>query len=335
MNNDIQPISSVTYIEIKSFVEACQENDKPAYLFSKLSGMMITRKNSERISTFLSTINDMLELYSPNEFYVPQVAVFFEACKDVLWPYPIFPDPNLLLENGCLLGERFNALVLRIKEITSTTQYKEKIRKMNLNLERQRQSAFQLVDSLFAAHSRLLVLRVDLFYRGFSAERSVSSDLQRFLRRVDADPRFHSLLGYVAKLEFGETRGLHSHLMVFLDGSKSHKDAHLAQELIAAWVEIVGDGAHGNNCNAKADGYKTPGIGIVNHWDTTKRTNLLSALKYFFKHEQQVLVKRKEKDRTLFMSRKKLSKSVTVGRPRTRRDIANKTNTLLPSPLVF
>ena len=318
MNTDTSVIPTVTHIFIKHFVEVCQCYDKPVFVFNSSKGILVANKGNEPISSYLQVMNYMRGLYSPREFYAPQVAVFFEACIDMAWPYPIFPDPNVILSEGDLLGEHFNALVVKIREITSTTQYKEKMRKMLLNLERQRQSAFLLVDSLFETHSRLLVLRVDLFYRGFTAERSVSSDLKRFLRRVDDDPRFHSLLGYIAKLEFGETRGLHAHLMVFLDGSKSRKGGHLAQQLINLWMEVIGDGAHGYNCNAKADSYSESGINMVDHWDTTKRGHLLTALRYFFKNDQQVLVKSKEKDRTLFMSRVKRIQGVRPGRPRMR-----------------
>ncbi len=92
------------------------------------------------------------------------------------------------------------------------------------------------------------------------------------------------------------------------------KDVYLAQQLGEMWKQVTDDQGVYFNCNVQK--YQQSGISMVSRHDVVKRATLENTvLSYFFKDQQQVLVKKNRKDRTLFLSQKPALPS-HLGRPR-------------------
>jgi len=118
------------------------------------------------------------------------------------------------------------------------------------------------------------------------------SDLAKFLNNRRSNSIFDNMVGHIWKLEEGETKGYHFHLMVFGDGSKVQNDAHLAKQLGDYWQNVItmGDGVY-YNCNRHKSEYRKLGIGRINHDDDQLRENLLLALAYMTKADQYLRVR--------------------------------------------
>lgn len=106
---------------------------------------------------------------------------------------------------------------------------------------------------------------------------------------------FDNVVGYIAKMEYGQSRGHHFHVILFMDGQKVKSDQFIVQEVGKYWRDVVmkGRGAF-HNCNQKIFGsgmyaYKRVGIGMINHTDFEKRNVLKKdVLGYMTKREQLV-----------------------------------------------
>jgi hypothetical protein len=192
--------------------------------------------------------------------------------------------------------EEFNDLVDRIRIGVKSPEFLKARRRRVENSKRQYASCANYVARLFQRHSRLLVVRIDFSYadglmaRDFVAQKSfeeAKADMQRFLNNRRSNSLFEHLVGYIAKLERGRTKGYHFHTFFFFDGSKVQKDEYIADQMGAYWKKVAGEHAVYFNCNRnKIARYRRLGIGMIDHSDLEKRRNLLLALAYVTKVEQ-------------------------------------------------
>jgi hypothetical protein len=155
------------------------------------------------------------------------------------------------------------------------------------------------VDALFAKHSRLIVIRLDLSYhvsndlqpKQLVTLQQAKNDLAHLLKNTRHNALFEHVVGYIWKLEYGQSRGYHYHIILFFLGSKVQKDVYIAMQIGKYWSEVITNKrGHYYNCNndkAKHDSFGNLGIGRINADDTRLRFNLLNkVVKYFIKKEQ-------------------------------------------------
>lgn len=143
------------------------------------------------------------------------------------------------------------------------------------------------VDALFERYSRLLVLRVDLSYskeNSKTTQAQAKRDRVRLFENARSNKLFGDMVGYIWKLEHGPEKGFHYHMMFFFDGSKVREDVTLARRIGEYWTDVVtkGRGLY-YNCNAVKLGYKSCGIGRVDHADANLREGLRNAVVYLTK----------------------------------------------------
>jgi hypothetical protein len=155
------------------------------------------------------------------------------------------------------------------------------------------------IDSLFANHSRLLLLRVDFHYHKGNiihseADRLVKyqearHDREQFITKMKSASLFTDLLGYVWKLEYGPEKGFHYHMMFLFDGSWVREDVNLAMRVGKYWEDNItqGRGTY-HNCNAEKNRYSKLGIGMINYYDTALREGLYQAASYLTKADHMV-----------------------------------------------
>ena len=217
------------------------------------------------------------------------------------------------------VGELFNEFLRRIRAEASSDAFKGKVRHRKELSEQNFESACQLIDGLVDVYSKLLVLRVEFGYRkdiarGITMDEA-HRDLKHFWNNTRKNKLFRTMIGYIWKLEEGEQRGLHFHIVFILNGSAFRKDAHYADRFGEYWEKRVtkGRGTY-FNCNRHPLNYKKVGIGMIKHDDQDKLMILKEQVIGYLTKEDQYL---KIKGRRTF-GRSEIPKKPTgkTGRPR-------------------
>ena len=153
-----------------------------------------------------------------------------------------------------------------------------------------KKSLFKYFDGLVDDHCKLLLVRVDLFYRTGrdpSIER-FAQDIKRMIKRVqDKDTIFKDQVGYAYRLEQGgKSKGYHCHLLVIYNGSLRYGDSYLGMRIGEIWKEkITGDDGLFFNCNQsdyrqyhqQKDQW---GLGLLERSDLAKRSKAQKMLAY-------------------------------------------------------
>jgi len=287
---------------ILNFVETCLDTKGLPFIFEIIQDQARYHPVNALADEW-KNMRSYAQAYSSSFFFHPAVQLFFDAAESVGW----LKHPPVSIEDEDFDPKqhmfKFNALVKFIQDIGKSSAYRERIRKLANERKRQFDRAKALLNRLFECHARLLVLRVD-FSMGFKKDsRHVARDFARLQRLWRNKPEFEAIVGYVAKMEYTVRKGYHLHAMILMDGSRVRKDVYLAQQLGEMWKQVTDDQGIYFNCNVQK--YQQSGINMVSYHDVVKRATLESTvLSYFFKDEQQVLVKKNKKDRTLFMSQK-------------------------------
>jgi hypothetical protein len=156
-------------------------------------------------------------------------------------------------------------------------------------------SACTYIKKQFEAHSHLLVVRIDLYFKdshlgeGYAdAADTAITKYQRALRMGRVIPGY---LGCLAKRENGDSRGTHYHLMVLVDGHLGLGAYKVAQALGEKWMQRVGmDVGSFFNCYMGKDRHRFNGIGSVRFTEAEKLVGLRIALWYMTKQESVLKV---------------------------------------------
>ena len=188
-------------------------------------------------------------------------------------------------------------------------------------------STKQYVNTLMDLHSKLNVVRVDLGYKKDEETKKTeislneaTQDFNRMLNNRRGKPSiFENQVGYIAKKEYTEDKGIHIHACFFYDGQKIQKDSFKASQIGEYWEQVTKErgGTH-HNCNKNKKKYKDVGIGMIDYKDKDKRQNLEKTIEYLCKEEQGI-ESIKTNTRTKAFIRGTMPKSKgKLGRPRTK-----------------
>lgn len=202
-------------------------------------------------------------------------------------------------EIGIVPADRINLdRIVRFVRKVCRSRVFERILKNDKRLARQNfRSACAYLISLFARYSRLLILRIDVYYKGegkaWARTEEAKAAFERFLRQLRNGRIVPDVLGCLHRREEGPERGIHFHILVVMDGHK-RKDAHGHTEAIGRrWVEHYTGRERGTyfNCYAHRRAYRFNGLGLVHLSDWRKLLGLRIALRYITKPEYRVKVK--------------------------------------------
>lgn len=189
----------------------------------------------------------------------------------------------------------FNKCVEGIRSEAGSKEFQARLNRYQRSGNKNKKELDRYVDALFDRYSRLLVLRVDLSYRkeysDISLERAVS-DRVRLFENARANRLFAEMVGFIWKLEHGQDKGFHFHVMFFYDGSKVRQDWSIVQQIGRYWSEVVtkGKGMY-FNCNVDKWRYKRCGIGMIAHDDCQLRGGLRDAVTYLTKADLYMQLK--------------------------------------------
>ncbi|MGJ0491195.1 YagK/YfjJ domain-containing protein [Methylobacter sp.] len=186
------------------------------------------------------------------------------------------------------------ALVDSIRQDAQSPEFKQIIYNARRSSKKNYEGLIEYIDSLFARHDRLLVLRIDFAYRMGNVittepdidikYREAKDDLKHFLNNTKSNDLFKHLLGHVWKLEYGAEKGFHFHVLFFFNGARVWKDKKLAMLIGKYWKNKItnGRGIY-YNCNANKALYRNLGIGMIKYDNMALRVGLCKAAEYLIK----------------------------------------------------
>lgn len=136
------------------------------------------------------------------------------------------------------------------------------------------------LDRLFAHHTDLLVLRLDLAYgMELTADpdtwvspvslREATLNMAKFDRYARAN---YPVVGYMHFREYGLLSGYQFHALYFLNCSLEQGESHIAHDLGKHWQKVITEG-RGHYYNCKAQQYTRSDIEKTFHGDAFKRDN--------------------------------------------------------------
>lgn len=255
---------------------------------------------------YFPLLGDGVEVYSNKLVYSPYVELFFNAMKEIgVGAGVSYRKPGIYYaEAQVFAAEVFNAIIRHIRKAYHGEEFKRRLQSRTANAKRNFASNSKFALSLIRDYSKVLVLRVDLYYtkkytQSVTAEQA-GRDRLRLFNNMRHNKLFKHAIGAIWKLEYGERRGNHFHLMFFFNGQERDSGDWLADQIGKYWTEkIVPDKGAYHNCNRDKRQYWNCGIGMIIHTDSKKIRDLLTAISYLTKKDQYVMAKRSEKCRTI------------------------------------
>lgn len=270
-------------------------------------------------------LNAYIQAYIPGYYFSPHVGLFFQCCTHLGvgdWA-SLRPDDKLI--SGLFVGEMFNRLLMELRRGVTKRKFIRRLASRELTSKRGFESCKKYFNALMRDTARLLVLRVDFAYQKDHAAsvspEELKGDLKRFLESKRTSPVLKTLVGYIWRLEYGDDKKLHLHMVFFLEGSDSQNDPWLAEEYGKHWQRCCASGKGIYfNCNRKKMAYKYLGVGMIEYHSYEKRSNFITkVLAYLAKKDQYLISKMTKHMRCLGHGEvPKKPRNVPLGRPRSK-----------------
>lgn len=261
-----------------------------------------------------------------NHLFNPTITIMLRAMTRWAQTIAFWSDEEVRVPVGSPDDEAARALlrlVRFVRRVSNSWPFKNAWHKHRRREEDNFRSARDTVLRVFEECSRPLVLRIDLYlnqdyrdWRFLEEAKAIYTNYIRSLREGRVVPGY---LGYICKREHGISRGLHWHLMVFLDGHDHRNALGLTRLLGEAWKRLGGPGATYFNCYARKDAFIYNGLGLVHTSDEAKIVGIRCALHYMTKRDC-VLRTNNAKTQDFRTSRPRKVRTGRLGAPRKNKD---------------
>lgn len=256
----------------------------------KAGRLIAANKLGAKIFEILSEEPGRFDGYLEHFQVSPNVMVFMEEFEKIESRALIWFNPNPT-ETARTVCNKLNRAVSAIRERINTPEVCKQIANFRRSSDKNLKSFRLYTGKCFEVCSRLLVLRVDLFYKnGTFAGKSfgesfelVKQHWQKWIRRFKSrmGKRY---VGYAKTIEYGVEKSFHFHVLLLLDGSLARQDIVFAELAGKDWSEVVTQGAgRSHNCHLKKNTYHRLGIGMVHAEDKEKRAALDGIMVYMIK----------------------------------------------------
>lgn len=237
-------------------------------------------------------LDDWMSEYG-NNLFSPTITVMLRAMQRWSSDVGYWLDAGTAIPAGAPDVQAVDALrrlVGFVRRASATWRYKNARSEYERQAESNFQSARSFILHLFRQHSRLLVLRVDVYLRQQAKSWGHTEEADRaaacFARRLREERDLSNVLGWISKREHGIDRGIHWHWMVFLDGHQHRNACGLTRKLGEVWQDIVTvDRGSYFNCYARSQSYEFNGLGLVHFSDLEKLMGLRAAVWYMTKRD--------------------------------------------------
>lgn len=225
----------------------------------------------------------LIENYDPALKYMPTIKAFKKSTEEVMadphsrnhrWGYYNTVQFIDYLGNHKALITAEDAKLIKQEKINSKV-FEVDLRKL-----------FSEEDGL----SRLLFVRVDLFYLKDTMYLVTIADLHRHLTKLrefigNKKTCFKGLVDNAIAIEQGHEHGYHCHLLLIYNGAKRQRDTYLGQAVGEKWESITDGLGSYYNCNHPANkrAYEksgTLGIGMISRHDEQAVENAIRTALY-------------------------------------------------------
>lgn len=186
-----------------------------------------------------------------------------------------------------------------IRRVCRSKKFRRKVNNSTRNAKDRYLECADLMIDLLRESSRLLILRIDLYFEGDAKVMSESEEAERaydkFLRTLREDRLVPNLLGYIAKREDGLERRIHYHVLVAMRADLHQQAYSWIEHMGKFWVnECVGAKALAShfNCWNRRHEYEYNCIGVLHYADSRMLMGLRDALEYMCKEGPHILVKK-------------------------------------------
>jgi hypothetical protein len=283
------------------------------------------------------------ELFSEKYSYSVYLTEFFETLNELglssPWLTENYWDLSFIAREGEVpqgmppakfQWELFDELVAELGTRVNTGRVKAALRVRKDGAERNFNDAIAYLDQCFEAYPQLYVLRLDLAYQPLLPGNAGKNHVDNGLRRVRQDAaklfkrvgggRWHpELFGYLAKLEYGKSRGYFIHLVALLDASKTVREEAWFERVSRLWGQMTKGEGIAHNCNQEKRSEKDKsgsalaeqGMGLMTRGSARYRAFESLVLAYVTKSSRFLRVRVAPGDRTYFKGGKPRKARVT------------------------
>jgi hypothetical protein len=217
----------------------------------------------------------------------PRITVACRACQRALWLLR-WHAGSALDTNDPFVRRVLGHVLGTIRRVCRSRRFKYLENNYRQNAKLRFKAACKYMAELFERHSKLLILRIDLYFRPNQKEwadtAAAGRSIRSFMRALRDGRVLPDMAGWAYRIENGFRRGIHVHLLVAMDGHKHREAATWSKAVGAAWVTKYSAG-HGSyfNCYIRKDWYKFNGLGLVHISDHAKLLGIREALRYMTK----------------------------------------------------
>jgi hypothetical protein len=224
----------------------------------------------------------------------PYITVMLRACQKAMPAIRYaYDEMGIDLSNQKVRG-RIEWIARFVRRCCRSSRFR-RIETNRIRLERKNfDSCCRYLAEGFRGHTKLLVLRVDLYIRPTHHTtvdvRLAEKCLERYLRDLDEGRIVPDVLRRICKRECGFDRGVHYHLLVALDGHKHQNACYMSQLLGEKWLKKCGPlRASYFNCYVRRHHYKYNALGSVHLSDWRMLMGIREAIRYMVKGDGYVM----------------------------------------------
>jgi len=331
-------------IQIEQLVQQACLHDKAIGIAPGLSNIGQTILPSV-MRTVVDKLEVFLSIYNPGLSYGETVQAFWNACEEF-----DFINAKGMVKGAPSLGfwmdmDRFRLydFLYQIRRYATSQACLRKKADRLYESKQNLQSINDYVDALRARYSKLLVVRTDLHFDLKSlAPLSISNvylQLDKVLEVLKKREKvFENAVGNIWRVEQGNRRGYHIHLVVFYNGQLAKSPEFKSHEIgsFFQWDIMGGSGwyysPHDDRKKFKAKGKY--GLGMAHHANDALYENVMGVAGYLADPEKQdqYLRAKPMRRRALGMG---LAPTISIGRGRPRNQLPTLVDgdALVPSPL--
>ena len=174
----------------------------------------------------------------------------------------------------------FNLWVERCRARLLICGKNDRQKRLRAQSSRNNKSVNHYLDQLRAQYKRLLMVRLDLFYkpeyRNSKGMPQLQADRAAFMKHWQVNPLFSHLVGYVWCFEYGGKKGLHCHMLLIFNGKERYQDEWIGRMLGEHWEQVTH--GHGGYFNSNAADSKKALMG----WQQARNSEYITRLEHLF-----------------------------------------------------
>ncbi|MBN8263141.1 MAG: hypothetical protein J0M21_00630 [Xanthomonadales bacterium] len=288
---------------------------EPSYELSRLG---------QRIIACCQLYQSVWSIAYVNHVFHPTVTVMLRAMRTYADVIKRHGEPGVQVTQQRALVVALQRLLRFVRRVAKDWRFINALRAH----ERQEQDNFSSArDFLYhqaGAHSKLLILRIDLYFKPYYDVQRADKAVHDFLRWLRGKACKRTLLpgylGFMIKRENGLIRGMHWHLMVVCNGNEQRSADFLTRQLGEHWMRRTGQGPGAfHNCYPDRKRYLFNGLGLVTLDDVEKLAGIRAAIWYMSKQDC-VIKATSNKERNFWRSPIPRQARQKLGRPRASSD---------------